>query len=187
VSVHVLWYNASQLTLAPLLLLWLLLITVRYSYSTTTATAATAITTVQHCRFQGVSSIRGDGSCYYRAVIYAALKYHLQRSNRAALTSIAQQLRAQRYSNWWHTKQHSALLSFLAELFDERLTPAAAVARLDAALADDDSGVDSALMLVCRKLVADRLRSDAPLQLPDGHTLDALLDGKTVEQVLLYY
>jgi hypothetical protein len=76
---------------------------------------------------------------------------------------------------------------FVIELFDAQLAPAAAVARLEAAAADDDSGVDSALMLACRKLVADRLQSDAPLQLPDAYSLDALLDGKTVEQVMMYY
>jgi hypothetical protein len=129
--------------------------------------------------------VRFDGSCYYRTVSFAALRYHLLHSNRAALTGIAQQLRALAFDNWWETKEHCKLLNFVTELFDAQLSPATAVELLEATFANDSNGLDAALMRACRKLVANKVRSGEIVAVGDL-PFDMAFEGD-IEQVCRQY
>jgi hypothetical protein len=64
--------------------------------------------------YAGYKKIRGDGNCYYRAVVYGALEQIIKERNRQAFRFMYETFKSVLFSNREHNTDHNELLAALA-------------------------------------------------------------------------
>lgn len=108
--------------------------------------------------------VRGDGNCYYRAVVFGALEVFLARGD-AGAAQVAGALAQVHYDTTEEHNLHNELLKWLRTCRSS--------AELEEWIAQD-AELDQALIRACRRLVRLFLIGHADVEMPSGLTYEAL-------------
>jgi hypothetical protein len=74
--------------------------------------------------YAGYKKIRGDGNCYYRAVVYGALEQIIKERNRQAFRFMYETFKSVLFSNREHNTDHNELLAAFAAAAGKQLSVA---------------------------------------------------------------
>jgi ubiquitin thioesterase protein OTUB1 len=123
--------------------------------------------------YEGFRKIRGDGNCYYRAIIFGILEAIIISQDREAFGYLRNILKKVVYAEKDLSYVHSDLLHTLAEA--QMGTSWQTIAALEADFLDNNTRIDEGFVRACKKLTAAALMENQDVTM-NGLTLrDAVL------------